>query len=342
MNAIQRTVKKVDAFQQRTPPLAFGWAVVKKFGDDQAGSLAALVAYYGFLSLFPLLLVLITILGLVLTPSESHKVVSSALGQFPIIGTQLTGPNGVHALKEGSAFGLVIGLLGLTWGSLGITQAAQNAMAQVWNVPGVARPGFVPRLGRGVAFLVLLLLDVIVTTVLAGFATFGSGGIGTRLGAGLVTIAVDVLLFMVAFRLLTPKVIRTGSLLVGATVAGIAWAILQLGGTSLVGHQLKHSSQIYGTFGSILGLLAFLYLAAEITMYAAELNVVRARKLYPRSIMAPPLTAADRRVLGDIAKATKQRPEQQVEVDFSDAADWSARDSSSTAVPPSRGTRARR
>lgn len=340
MNAIQRAVKKVDSLQQRTPALAFVWAVVRKFGDDSAGSLAALVAYYGFLSLFPLLLVLVTVLGLVLTPAESHKVVNSAIGQFPVIGSELTGPNGVHALKEGSAFGLVVGLLGLLWGSLGITQAAQNAMAQVWNIPSVKRPGFLPRLGRGAGFLVLLLLDVIVTTVLAGFATFGSGSVGTRIGAGVVTVAVDVVLFMVAFRILTPKVIRTRELLEGATVAGVAWAILQLGGTSLVGHQLKHSNQIYGTFGSILGLLAFLYLAAEITMYAAELNVVRARKLYPRSIMAPPLTAADRRVLGDITKATERRPEQTVEVAFSESADWS--DSGVKAADRSRDTKARR
>ncbi|MGH9070318.1 MAG: YihY/virulence factor BrkB family protein [Acidimicrobiales bacterium] len=325
MNAIQRSVKRLDAFQQRTPALAFGWAVIRKFGDDSAGSLAALVAYYGFLSLFPLILVLITVMGLVLTPSETHKVLNSALGQFPVIGTQLAGPNGVHALKEGSAFGLVIGLVGLIWGSLGITQAAQAAMAQVWNVPLVKRPGYLPRLVRGIGFLFLLLGDVIVTSVLAGFATFGSGGIGTRVGAGLVTIAVDMALFIVAFRLLTPNVIRTRLLLVGATVAGTVWAILQLGGTSLVGHQLKHSNQVYGTFGSILGLLAFLYLAAEITMYAAELNVVRSRRLYPRSILAPPLTAADRRVLSDIAKATERRPEQSVQVDFNDAGDWSNR-----------------
>lgn len=317
MNAIQAGIKKVDAFQQRTPPLAFGWAVLKKFGDDNAGSLAALVAYYGFLSLFPLLLVLITILGLVVTPAIQHDLVSSALGQFPIIGAQLTGPDGVHALKAGSVVGLVAGLAGLLWGSLGITQAAQRAMAQVWNVPVVVRPGYLPRLGRSALFLVLLLLDVVVTSVLAGFATFGGGGAVARVGAGVVAIVVDAGLFMAAFRVLTPGSVKTRNLLGGAAVAGVAWAALQLGGTSLVGHQLKHTSQIYGYFGSILGLLAFLYLAAEITMYAAELNVVWTRKLYPRSITAPPLTAADRRVLSDIAKATKRRPEQQVEVDFS-------------------------
>ncbi|MGH9129799.1 MAG: YihY/virulence factor BrkB family protein [Acidimicrobiales bacterium] len=316
-STIQKTtIQKIDAFQRRTPPLAFAWAVVKKFGDDSAGSLAALVAYYGFLSLFPLLLVLITILGLVVTPSLSHKIVGSALGQFPIIGQQLTGPNGVHALKAGSVVGLILGLAGLIWGSLGITQAAQVAMAEVWNVRGVERPGFVPKLARGISFLVLLLLDVVATTVLAGFATFNGQGAGARAGAGVVAIVVDAALFVAAFRVLTPSVIRTRQLLGGAIVAGIVWAGLQLGGTSLVAHQLKHTSQIYGYFGSILGLLAFLYLAAEITMYAAELNVVWSRRLYPRSIKPPPLTSADRQVLADIAMATERNSEQTVDVTF--------------------------
>lgn len=318
MNAIRQILRRLDAFQQATPPLAFAWAVVKKFGDDSAGSLAALIAYYGFLSLFPLLLVLITILGLVVTPTLAHEIVKSALGQFPIIGPQLAGPKGVHSLREGSVIGLILGLIGLLWGSLGITQAAQNAMAQVWNVPGVKRPGLVPRLGRGFGFLVLLLIDVLATTVLAGFATFAGLGPAPRLGSAVLAILVDIALFIAAFRVLTPRPVRTRELLVGAAVAGIAWAGLQLGGTALVAHQLKHSSQIYGYFGSILGLLSFLYLAAEITMYAAELNVVRARRLYPRSMVPPPMTKADRLVLGDISKATAKRPEQSVEVSFAD------------------------
>ena len=148
MNPIERGIRAVDAFQQARRPWAFTFGVIKKFGDDSAGSLAALVAYYGFVSLFPLLLVLITILGLVVTPGTEKAVVHSALAQFPIVGNQLTGPNGIHALRAGSVLGLTIGLLGLVWGSQGITQAAQKAMATVWNVPGVIRPGFVPRLGR--------------------------------------------------------------------------------------------------------------------------------------------------------------------------------------------------
>jgi YihY family inner membrane protein len=333
MNPIQRTIRAIDDAQRRTPPVAFIWAVVKKFGNDQAGSLAALVAYYGFLSLFPLLLVLVTILGLIVTPHLRHLVLHSAIAQFPIVGTQLTGPNGIHALKEGSVVGLVIGLLGLVWGATGICQAAQNAMARVWNVPQVDRPNYLVRLLRSGAFLGVLLLDVVVTTVLAGITTFGGGLWYARIGAGLLTILVDVALYVLAFRILTPGAVPTRDLVLGAVLAGVAWAILQYVGTFLVGHQLRHSRQIYGYFASVLGLLAFLYTAAQVTLYAAEANVVRARKLWPRSLTSPPLTEADRTVLVALAQERRQLPQQQVKVGFEDAGTTTPDEPPSIAAP---------
>ena len=316
MNLIERGTRAVDGFQQRTFPLNFVFGVMKKFGDDSAGSQAALIAYYGFLSIFPLLLVLITVLSMTVSQATEHRIVHSALSQFPIVGSQLSGPNGIHRLNSGSTVGLVVGLVGLVWGSLGITQAAQKAMAEVWNVPGVVRPGFFPRLARSGAFLVVLFLDVIVTTVLAGITTFGGHSLGVKIGSIVITVVVDVGIFVLAFRVLTPKTIETRCLILGAVLAGLAWAILQYVGTALVAHQLRHSSQIYGYFASILGLIAFLFLAAEITLYGAEINVVQKRHLWPRSIVQPPLTAADLQVLTAIAKVGERRPEQDVDVRY--------------------------
>ena len=305
-----------DTSQRKVTLLGFLWAVVRKFGDDAAGSLAALVAYYGFLSLFPLLLVLVTVLGMVATPTIRHDVVHSALGQFPVVGNQLAGPNGIHALKAGSVPALIIGLLGLIWGALGISQAAQRAMAGVWNVPQVDRFGFPMSQLRGLAFLLTLLLNVVATTGLAGVTTFGGPAWYSRLAAGVLTLVLDVGLYVVSFRVLTPKVVRTRDLLLGASLAGAAWALLQYVGTFLVSHELRHSSQIYGVFATVLGLVAFLYLAAEITLYAAEVNVVRVRQLYPRRFLVGPLTAADRWVLVNLAKAEERIPDQHIEVGF--------------------------
>src|SRR5450755_4606331 len=123
--SLTNRLRELDRLQQRSPRLSFPAAVIKKFGDDQAGQLAALIAYYGFVSLFPLLLVLVTVLGFVLegSPKTQASVLHSALGQFPIIGNQLQ--SNVHSLK-GSGIGLAIGLLGSLLAGLGITGATQN------------------------------------------------------------------------------------------------------------------------------------------------------------------------------------------------------------------------
>lgn len=102
----------------------------------------------------------------------------------------------------------------------------------------------------------------------------------------------------------------------GAVLGGVGWTILQYVGTLLVGHTLKNASQTYGFFGSILGLISFLYLAAELCVYAAEVNVVRARHLYPRSLAPPPLTAADEEALSAVVKERERRPEQQTKMEL--------------------------
>jgi uncharacterized BrkB/YihY/UPF0761 family membrane protein len=144
VNPIERGIRVVDSFQQARRPLAFTFGVIKKFGDDSAGSLAALVAYYGFVSLFPLLLVLITILGLVVTPGTEQAVVHSALSQFPIVGNQLTGPNGIHALKAGSMAGLIIGLLGLLWGPRGSPRRPRRPWPRSGTSRASSGPGSCP------------------------------------------------------------------------------------------------------------------------------------------------------------------------------------------------------
>jgi YihY family inner membrane protein len=316
MTSIERVIRRVDARQQRTPFLAFPFAVVKKFGDDRAGGLAALMAYYGFLALFPLLLLLVTFLGLALRGNASlqHRVLQSALSDFPIIGDQLR--KNIHSLRL-SGVGLVIGILGLVWGSLGVTQAAQHAMAQIWNVEGKDRPPFFSRFGRGLLFILLLAFDVALIAAVAQLGTFGPDhALWFRVVNISVAAAMNVGVFIAAFRLLTPKQVASADLIPGAVMAGIAFTALQIGGSYLVTHQLRHTSQVYGFFAIVLGLLSWLYLSAEVTLYAAEINVVRARRLWPRSILQPPLTEPDRQVLSDIVEQEIRRPEQRVEVGF--------------------------
>lgn len=304
--------------------LGFLYGVVKKYGDDRGGQLSALVAYYGFLSLFPLLLVLVTVLGVVAGSSSSltRRIEHSALSQFPVIGSSGSKgslANNIHALHDNSVIGLVVGMLALAWGSQGASQIGQFAMAQLWNIPGVHRPHFWNRLQRTGALMVVLGVFLILGSALAGIASAaGQAGL-VRAGGEVGSLAANCVLYLLAFRVLTPKQIRLKDLVPGALVGAVGWTALQVGGTLLIAHQLRHTSQVYGTFAIVLGLIGWIYLGAMLTMYAAEANVVLARRLWPRSMVRPPLTAADRRVLVAIAEQNVGHPEQRVTVRFDDA-----------------------
>jgi YihY family inner membrane protein len=313
--SITDRLRTLDTRQQRSPRIGFVAAVVKKFGDDQAGQLAALIAYYGFVSLFPLLLVLVTVLGFVLqgNPSAQTSILHSTLSQFPIIGTQLQ--TNVHSLK-GSGFALAIGLVGSLLAGLGITGATQNAFNQVWYVAHKHRPNFIKSRLRGLGLLVVLGVLVIVSTVAAGYVTAGGHGVLAILGGIVVALIVNLLLFFTAFRLLTAAEVQTGDLWPGVLFAAITWQILQHVGGFYVDHVIRHAKETSGFFALVLGLLAWLYLGGQITLIAAEINVVRARRLWPRSFFSDPLLDADRRALTSSAEVEERIHEENVEVDF--------------------------
>ena len=308
----------LDRRQQQSSRLGFVAAVIKKFGDDQAGQLAALIAYYGFVSLFPLLLVLVTVLGFVLqgNPSAQASILNSTLSQFPIIGTQLQ--ENVHSLK-GSGVSLAIGLIGSLLAGLGVTGAAQNAFNQVWHVPHKHRPNFLTSRLRGVGLLFVLGLLAIVSTVSAGFVTAGGEGVFEVLGGIVLALIVNLLLFFTAFRLLTAAEVDTRDLLPGVIFGAILWQILQHVGGLYVDHVIRHAKETSGFFALVLGMLAWLYLGAQVTLIAAEVNVVRARRLWPRSFFSEPLLDADKRALTSSAEVEERIDEENVEVSFDGA-----------------------
>jgi YihY family inner membrane protein len=317
MNPAERALRRADAIQQRFLPGAFIFAIVKKYGDDNGGVLASNLAYSAFVSLFPLLLVLVTVLGLAASIDAGFRqeILDAVASQVPLIGHQLTGS--VHALRRSSIIGLVVGLAGLVWGTTGLAQSGLFAMEQVWNVPGPARPGYLQRLGRCLTFLGLLAAGVVVTTGLASLNTYGQKAAGYVVLAEVLAAVVNAGMFMAVYRALTPKGVPARKLWPGAAVAGVAWTLLQILGTYLVHHYLS-SDSLYGVFGTVLGLMAWIYLAVQVTIYAAEINVVLARRLWPRSIVQPPLTEADRASLAVQALQNQRRPEQRVEVSFDD------------------------
>lgn len=310
---LMRPVRDFDRFQQQHAGLAIPLAVLRKFGNDQGGNLAALVAYYAFFSIFPLLLVFVTVLGFVLNgdASAENTVRHSIVGELPIVGNQIQ----LHALS-GSVLALVVGIVGSLLGGLGVTGAAQNALDRVWAVPFKDRPNFLTSRARGLALLLVLGVLFVVSTAASGVVSGGFGGAGAKVAGYVVSLLVNVVLFLVAFRLMTARTVPTRDLRIGALVAAVAWTILQSVGGYYIGHVVKSDSNTYGTFAFVIALLVWLHLGAQISLYAAEINVVLSRKLWPRSLFGAPTEPADQEALTALAKVEERSDEEQVEVEF--------------------------
>ncbi|HVU78815.1 MAG TPA: YihY/virulence factor BrkB family protein [Gaiellaceae bacterium] len=327
---------RFDRFQQRHGLLGFPLAVHQKYSEDQGGYLAATIAYYGFFSIFPLLLVFVSVLGFVLRghPGLQHSIVDSALGQFPVIGDALQ----VQALR-GSGLAIVLGGAAALWSGMGIFLAAENAMNQLWGVPFRRRPDFLRTRARALVLLVLLGAGAIVSTVVGALGTVGTGfGPGWQALSTVLAIGLDFCLFWVAFRTLTSRDVAWRQVRGGAIAAAILYEVLQLLGGYYIGHVLKNASSTYGTFAVVIGLLSWIYLAAHITLLAAEGNVVAVDRLWPRSfslVFERPPTDADRRALEQRSRVEERRQDQDIGVTF-DADASLARDSDGAAVPRER------
>jgi YihY family inner membrane protein len=311
VSAPERLARRLDRFQQRHTVLAFPVAVLKKYGDDNAGSLAALLSYYGFFSLFPLLAVATTILGHLLAgdPALRQRLLDTALRNVPLIGTRIA--TDLHEL-DASGIGLAIAIALAVWSGLGAVKAFEYAMNTIWNVPHRRRPGFVPTNLRALAMLVGL-AALIVVSALSTMSLTGSGIAGVILGLVL-SILVHAALFLGAYTVLSAAPVGWRTNLPGAIVAAIAWTVLLRLGGMFVAHEIASANEIYGTFALVVGLLAWLYLGSSVALYAAEINVVRAGRLWPRSVIQPPITDADEEVLVRYARESERRPEVQVDV----------------------------
>jgi len=322
----------VDRWQRRNRWAGVPYAVVKKFGDDNANLVVVALAWYGFTAIFPLLLVVVTVFGYIGAGSLGEGIVHT-LQKFPVIGTnfQVTGGSTLH----GSVFGLVVGLIGLVYGAQGVTQTAQEAMATVWNIPQVERTGFLPRLGRSLAGLVTIGAAFVINAFVTTYATGAAHNYAIRVPVLAGLLVLNVGLYFASFTLLTAKVIGPRGHLPGAIAGAVAFTALITVGTGLVNHQLANANETYGTFGTVIGIVLFLLLLAKLTMYAAELNPVLARRLYPRALpLGGEPTDADRQVLASLVRAEQRTDDQAIGVGFGDdAADEAASDAIRHAPP---------
>lgn len=318
-----RLTEWLDGYQRRHRWAGYPLAVVYKFFEDQGAYLAALITFYGFLSLFPLLLLLASVLGFVLQddPDLQQRILDSTLSQFPVIGDELNDPQGLR----GSGVAAVVGAVIALYGALGVAQALQNATNVAWSVPRNRRPNPLRARLRSLLLVATAGLAVLATTILSVLAGSGAtDGLSIGRGALLVTgaaVVVNASIFAVAFRIAAATRLTIGDVVPGAILAAVIWQLLQLFGTAYVTGIVKDTSTTYGVFAVVLGLLAWIYFAALGVVLGIELNVVRNKHLYPRALLTPftdnvDLTTADRRAYTEAATAQRHKGFESVDVSF--------------------------
>ena len=192
-------------------------------------------------------------------------------------------------------------------------------MNAVWNVPRKRWPSFVRSVLRALIMLAVLGVVTIAAALLSGLAGGTSAPPVIRILVTFGSLVLNLVVFLAIFRILPSLDLRWKDVLPGALAAAICWTVLQSLGGYLVAHQLEGASELYGFFGVVLAMLGWLFIGAQLTLYAAEANAVRLRGLWPRGIVQPPLTRADRSALHRYAKQEERRPEETVSVDLDDA-----------------------
>jgi YihY family inner membrane protein len=305
---------RLDSYQQRHPALGVPIAVARKFLEDESINLAAVIAFWAFFSIFPLLLLFVTLLGYVLPPSLQGDVLRSAARFFPLLSTDSIGR------LSGQWWTLVVGILSALWSGSFVVIAIQSAFNSVWEIPHAQRPSFGAQIKRGVFALGAIALGLVISTVISSYVT--ATALGTSLGvvaslAGyLVAVVLDVGLFVVAFRVLTDRDVSTRDVLPGALLSGLVFWLLQQLSSLIIFRYLHNAERIYGNFATVITILSWFYSQSVVTLVGAQLNVVLKERLHPRRLVPAPATEADHRAYDAYAKERTYHHDQHVHTEF--------------------------
>lgn len=309
-------VGDVDGWQRRHRIVGFPVAVIRKFVEDAGGSQAALLSYYAFVATFPLLLVLVTVVEIVLrdNPTLQDRVLDSAVSEFPVVGEQLR--DNIASLG-GSSITIVLGLLVALIGARGVAITFQRVCNKLWGVPFVERPSIAQTALRTVSILALLGLGALSGALVVTFTSAVSLGRATQLASLALSFGLTAAMFVAVFRVATSHQVATRDLVRGALASAVVWQALLTVGAVLVGQQLRNASALYGAFGVVLGLLFIFVVQATATVLAIEVDVVRAKRLWPRSLTGS-LTQADEAALADYVQRQRRNAAQAIHIHFQD------------------------
>lgn len=326
VNSVAKLLACLDRAQRRHPVLGLPFAVVYKFFDDQGNYLGAILTYYAFVAIFPLLLIASSVLGFVLhgNPTLQRELLDSGLSRFPIVGEQLGRPGQL----QGSTAAITVGALAALYGASGMAQASQNVMQVIWSVPRNSRPN--PLVSRLRSLLLVLIAGAafICIAAVGAFATHHRvlGGELQPVGRLLVDIASVLLtagVFILLFRLTAAHHHTLREAAPGALTVGVLWQVLQVAGAAYVQHVIAKANNMNKTFALVLGLVAVLYAASVMAVLAGEINVVLAKRFFPRALLTPftdnvDLTEGDRRAYVAYAKAQRFKGFEHIEASFTD------------------------
>jgi membrane protein len=300
-----------DRVQRRHGWLGFPYAVIKKYGDDDGGREAALMTYYGFLSTFPLLLLGVAVLSRILTdnPELRQRLITAIV------------PPALHSTVENSVTSLpmstipfVLGLIGLLFSGTGIVFSASQTLNHVAAVPRRLRPGFASRYVRVFVVLATLLLGALAVGTLTVVVTALPGVPETERAVaalGSAVIIFSVLLF--SARLLLARAAPVRALWPAALLGAVAVTVVINLGTALLARLVSKAGPVYGSFATVAGMFALLYLVNEALVYAAEVAAVRYAGLWPRALDVNQPTAADTRAMTMLAREQERIPAARVE-----------------------------
>jgi YihY family inner membrane protein len=315
MNIADKIIDKLDRSQRKHPFPAFTYAVIKKYSDDHAGYQAALLTYYAFLSLFPLLLVLTTVTSMIASthPDIKDSIINSITNYFPVLGDQLS--NNVHTLhKRGLA--LITGLLFTFYGARGVADAFRHGVNQIWQVPYERRDSFPKSALKSLTIIVLGGMGLLIASFSAGIAASAGHGIFFTGLSALVNLFVLFWVFIILLNISLPKHVTISELRLGAATAAFGLVILQTAGGYLLGKELRNLDALYSSFAITLGLLFWIYLQSQMLYYSIELANVRAERLWPRSLTGKNLTPADKIVYARQAEKEQVVPGEAIETTF--------------------------
>lgn len=294
MNIIQKVIDTFDGFQKRHGFVGFPLAVVKKYSEDEASYRAALLSYYGFLSLFPLLLVLTTLLKLFLRGDGElqRHIIHNVTNYFPVVGNGLS--TNVHTLGN-TGLTLVIGVVLTLYGARGVADVLRSTVHHVWQVPYNRRSGFPGSILRSLLIVVVGGLGLLVAPIISAYTVSFGHNLFFRIWALTLTaiFLFAVFQFVVRAASAAPRSFR--DVWVSAALATVMLMILQGLGGYLLTHELKRLSNLYSTFAVVLGLLYWIFLQSQIVVYAMEIDSVRVLKLWPRALNRERITPQDRK-----------------------------------------------